>query len=800
MENPFKIQMKTLYFALILLIGALSFLEKAKADVTTFDCSNGQCVMSCGIADPGCTNSAFSVNPTPPNCSGYNCPSGQQYSSIIANSLIFNPNSINVNSNPLFSSQNIKMTVQNGAYPGQSMTINLNAKNAANNASSALVIGDNFDQVNVNLNGYSGQKGKDATELCAEKIQAGDYGSGIQTFFNSRRSSNPALNPSRCDFEDLNYMQQFSFSCDDPAYSEVSASNPTVSVQKIREKARCSAIGSYSTCVKRKVTVNCGFKLWSTIKNRWLTENDLVYTSWVGAQPSVNNGQFSSTGSCSTNYEYCTTVTGGITGGFGSPSALSCVAGGAAHPATPGNPCSSGQVLGNQDVCTSGMFGLSCTYGFPDATSGGSCNVVKMTNMGSGNWQAEFFKRVDSCEQKRKTYVPLERTNSTLGPYDESFVNSESNRLGGLVGFCQAYGGLPAVSDRTWFGGIVNPPFVTSTVVGSITENNEDTSGIPFEDTRSVNNLNWQAETNAQHGITGPVSFSTNYTCQKTCQYGTTCTGDFFNQTCTTGWNNPGCTENGQTFSGTCNISGQAYRASIWKANATASASNYTSPGLDSSGVQLAVGSIWSLLQTNTFEACPSDYSLLKNNYVNLIQYANDSSGCSSVTDPLDPNRLATWQYTGMAQEVSFGTQNVSCSIGTCAVNSSVSDLARNLDVITPGDGENGTQQGRGLIFAYDLKTVSTTANPGTAGVKGSSDILVSPQVRICAKIDDATAGINTDQAKNPFVSFRRYSWQAVKSNNGGNEGNPPQQTGKKIEIFKKLDPAVRYFLDKNLL
>lgn len=796
MKNPFILLMNNRYFVVILMTCLFSFFE-AKADVTNFDCSNGQCVMSCGASDPSCLNSAFSVNPTPPNCSGYNCPTGQQYSSIVGNPLIFNANTVNLTSDPLFMSQNIKMTVQNGNFPGQSMTVNLNAKNGSTNAASALIIGDNFDQVNINLSGYSGQKGKDASEVCAQKIQNGDYGSGVQTFFNNRRSSNPALSATRCDFEDLNYMQQFSFTCDDPAYNEISASNPTVTVSKVRERARCSAVGSYSTCVKRKAMVNCNFKLWSTIKNRWLSANDIVGNAWVG-YPSA--GQFVDTGSCSTSYEYCSTATGS-TSGF--PATLGCTSGNS-HPASPGNPCTAGNALGIQDVCTPNMFGTSCTYGFPNASSGGTCNYAKMTSLGGTNWQVEYFKRIDNCERNRRTLVPLERNNTNIGPYDESFINSESNRLGGLVGFCQAYGGLPATTNQAWFGGIINPPSTSSVTYNNGSFNvtaNFESSGIPYESAIQINNLNWQAETNAQHSIPGVLNYSVSYQCMKTCQLVTTCNNDFFNPSCSTNWNGAGCTANGQTFVGTCSETGPAYRASIWKANASLSTQSFTSPGLDSSGVNLAPGSDWLLMQTNTFEACPSDYSLLKNNYVNLIQYANDASSCSSVTDPLDPNRLATWQYTGMAQETSFGTQNVSCSIGTCAVNSSVSDLSRNVDVITPGSGENGTEQGRGLVFAYDIKSLnSSVANAGSAGSKGSSDVSITPQVRICAKIDDATAGINTDQAKNPFVSFRRYSWQAVRSNNGGNEGNPPQQTGKKVEIFKKLDPAMRYFLDKNLL
>lgn len=789
--------MKTMMVLFLLIFSNMSF-----AQVTTFDCSNGQCVLSCGPLNPTCTGTVFSVNPSPISCASnsYNCVNGEFYSSVSSSGR--STEALNITSDLVLKPQNIKIAVENGIAPGQNLTVNLNAKNPQwSNAASFILLADNINQASINISGYNGKKGRDASEICGDKIKNGDYGSGVQSFYNTRRSSDPQIDVNRCDLQDLNYMQQFSFSCDDPAFSEVNVTNPVVNVQRIKSKARCSAVGSYNDCVQKKVRVNCNYQLWSTVKNRAFTVDDAANQSWVGTYtyPSTgytNTGDYISLGS-STSYALC------ASGTYDSCTTTSTY-GQSLYPSS-ANICGSGQV----------PFSSSAYYGM-STENRSACNVVQQTGT-YPSLTLNYYKQITTNNQIKRTLFPLARTGTQIGPYDESFFINESNRLGGTAGFCQQYGFSSAVATNpsAWLGGTpgypvsqtasqicsyYTPPVSCSPFdffcFGTTTYKScdsapggspisayayYDNAGIPFESTASATNANWQSDTTAQHGLT--------------------CLGSGASQVC---------------------------RAAIWKAT-TGSASTYTveqaiGMGCFSPPVAPAtVGSYlnltqpncnspntwmsgpvpssdnWNRLQTATFEACPSGYTVDKTNYVTLIQYADDQSLCSQVTDPLDPNRRAFWQYTGMAQEVSFGTETVSCGIGACAVNSSVSDLDRNIDVITPGSGEDGTEQGRGLMFVYDIKQLTQNALAGSAGTKGSPDLSINPQVRICAKIDDATAGINTEQAKNPFVSFRRYNWQSIKANNAGNNGVPPRQNGKKVEVFKKLDPATRYLLEKCL-
>lgn len=787
---PFKHQMKYAFLFLFLFLSKPAF-----AEVTNIDCSNGQCVLSCGSLNPTCTGSTFTVDPTTRNCAGYDCVVGDIFSTISSTGQNSNP--VNISTDLILKPQNVKISIQNGTAPGQDLTVNLNAKNPSfDYAASFTLFSDNLNQVSINLNGYSGKNGKDASEICADKIKNGDYGSGVQSFFNTRRASDPAINQNKCDLQDLNYMQQFSFTCDDPAFSEVSVSNPTVSVQRVKSKARCMAVGSYSDCVQRKVRVNCNFELFSTIKNRKFIEDDFANQSWIGTYDGGYLSPYSGTGeytvlSQSTTYNLC--ASGQLT---------TCAGGTTLYPGSSNSYCSG--YNGN----------ISSYYALDTLTASQKleCNVVSIDPQTN---TVSYFKQTTIANSLKRSYVPLVRSGTQLGPYDEAFFNAESNRLGGIGGFCQQYGLPNAVAQNpsAWYAGVPGYPqsqtvkricyvptpppincydpyggcfggykLVSCGYPNSYPYGNlyayYDNAGIPWESTAQVNNVNWQSDTNAQHGIAMINGYA------RAAIWKGSPTGSSYTYT----------TEQAQDLGCFSPPVAPATQGSYINFTQT----NCLSPNTWTTGPVPYVDN-WNRYKSNTFEGCQSGYTTAQTNYITLIQYSNSATQCSNSTDPLDPNNRAVWQYTGMAQESAFGTESVSCSIGSCATNSSVSDLDRNIDVITPGSGDNGTEQGRGLIFTYDIKNLSQTALPGTAGLKGSPDLTINPQVRICAKIDDATAGINTPQAKNPFVSFRRYNWQSVKANNAGNNGVPPRQNGKKIEVFKKIDPGALYLLEKAL-
>src|SRR5690606_28989828 len=112
-----------------------------------------------------------------------------------------------------------------------------------------------------------------------------------------------------------------------------------------------------------------------------------------------------------------------------------------------------------------------------------------------------------------------------------------------------------------------------------------------------------------------------------------------------------------------------------------------------------------------------------------VVKVAYDETGTdcdrNSVTIPEDPNHSIPWAYSGMAQEPEFGTETLECRVGECPVNSTISDLNRQLETITPQSGANGTQQGNGVALIYDDDETQqlTSAIIGQAGAAGQADL-----------------------------------------------------------------------------
>ena len=269
---------------------------------------------------------------------------------------------------------------------------------------------------------------------------------------------------------------------------------------------------------------------------------------------------------------------------------------------------------------------------------------------------------------------------------------------------------------------------------------------------------------------------------------------------------------NPNTYSGCA--SGTCY----WKE--TSIVSNLTTPGMN--GDALAQGSVWELMSTKPGVRCDaslnpasgfwSTYKTVNVNYVaydptnsqcnasDIVTYSGGSINSTYPAISLDPNKSATWFYTGQAQEPDFGSEVVECDLGNCPVNSVTSDLTQTLDTITPGNGENGTQQGSGLLLIYDAQTITTESNVGVAGSGGNNDIVSQSGTRVCAKVRDVTSdGLSSDFAKAPLVNFNRYAWGAIKTSASGNPGQQPVNPGSSVVVWKKLDSSVRDFLKNEL-
>ena len=159
------------------------------------------------------------------------------------------------------------------------------------------------------------------------------------------------------------------------------------------------------------------------------------------------------------------------------------------------------------------------------------------------------------------------------------------------------------------------------------------------------------------------------------------------------------------------------------------------------------------------------------------------------------------WSNIGFDRKLDFGTETLNCSINNCSIRSTVQNLELNFDQINTTSGVNGTQQGLGLLFLYDYNNINATANIGKAGRSGIDDLPVIEQDKLCVRVKDLNSeGEDSEFAGDPLVDFRIYKWQALKVLPSQDLGENPDDNGKRIYIFNKMDSSARYFLSKELL
>ena len=166
--------------------------------------------------------------------------------------------SLPVNQEP----RSLFLSVNNNDVVGRDLFVDFQSKRAGYNTEDFVLVGDIFDNVNIKMDGYQGVSGKNASEICAERIISGSYGNFYRTQFLERRDADPRLPRDKCIDDDVDEIQRNSFSCieetADAEYQEEDFS--LVNVERVKFKQRCIGTSVKYKCVKRKVRVECRWK------------------------------------------------------------------------------------------------------------------------------------------------------------------------------------------------------------------------------------------------------------------------------------------------------------------------------------------------------------------------------------------------------------------------------------------------------------------------------------------------------------------------------------------------------------
>lgn len=521
--------------------------------------------------------------------------------------------------------RDLKLTVSNGEFPdgttvpGYSFNADLSSSTSTSNSGSLVLVGDNFKDITIKLNGYTGKSGRSASNICAENIKSDLYGTDSNDFFSSLRLNNPGVSQNSCQIDDLNYLQTNKFQCD-PGFSEVITTNSvySVNVQRIPRYNRCQTGITYNMCIKRMIQVGCTWDIFDTVAG-------LKKPFSITIQGTMPENRY---------YFLRNTMT-------------------------------------ETQVCEN--------YIAKDISD---ANYVAPTAPGGEN------------------------------PYTTS-----ADQKGGCVSNDPA-----------------NPTCV------------------------------WKISPTVSVGLTSP---------------------------------------------GIIASTGELHPDSAWKIIQKAPGESCDTSTINSPLGDSGDGGFWSNYKTITVNFIAYDPTSTQCSPTNLFNfsggnrvptYQTQASACDDSSRSqlycLDPNKRATWFYTGQTQEPDFGTEVIQCELGNCPVTNIVSDLNQSLDTITPQPGEDGTSQGGGYVLIYDSERISLENKVGIAGAGGRSDLPNTSTTRVCSKIRDAQSeGLFSDYSRNPSVSFNRYNWTAIKTNASGNPGSQPLSAGNQIVLWKKLDTSSREVL-----
>lgn len=711
-----------------------------------------------------------SISCTQTNCVpvGPSSPDIQEKATYSAIDLGFVGNDVSVSVVPNQAAKNVHMSLSNGIIDdAKNVTIDLSSQTGEKNASNFVMIGDNIDALQVKLNGYTGKGGKDASQICAENVMSLKYGADANLKYLQNRS-NPSngLSSDRCGALDVQDLTQDKFSCVDPNFNDVT-STQSVNVDRIRKVSKCMSIIPQPVCVKPAYQITCNYDLW--VKNMPNTQgsgenfmNIVPDSAFYNADPNNFLGSSATRDPFPSKY--------------------------------------------NLDLNNSWKNSILT---FKDKLDDGTNGMFywDIANYLISTTAAEYH---DGCSSGG-FWTAYNQYNAPYGTFLPSNIFTRSNPdIPNLFYFRQnmGVGNATQINSATFYVTQDELNDINSIEDGAFNFCNARASKFPSSLASKISQVSSKISELENTNLDGSAYM-------------------YFFRNNLTAYGGDGC--RGRIFVTSKSRGDMTYRAR------SATVPVVSSQGLDSTGLRLqgafektpkstnaaltytnSQGWILDIMKgfsgsNSSSPTCNANSTLLAVESTNLVRYNDAIGSCSGIQscpsanpDPLgcqiDPDNLGAYNYIGLDPDPQQRLETLACSLTSCPVENKLLEDTRFLDSLVPTAGENGTEQGSGLIFIYDAKTVNLQAQVGQAGAGGKNDLASSNTIRYCAKKRDYTTDPNSNYRNDPSVEFKRINFKAFDVQGGSVPGNVPPFTGKKVNIYKKLDPAVLYLLKKELL
>jgi hypothetical protein len=151
--------------------------------------------------------------------------------------------------------RSLVLVLENNSVVGRNLNVELNSKMKEKDTANFILVGDIFNELNLNLNGFDGAVGEDASAICAGRFLDGTYGDSSRNFYLARRNNDETLDMNRCDDIDVQHIQESKFSCQELGFEN--RDFPTVEVERVKYKQRCIGTSIRYRCLQRKVKIRC---------------------------------------------------------------------------------------------------------------------------------------------------------------------------------------------------------------------------------------------------------------------------------------------------------------------------------------------------------------------------------------------------------------------------------------------------------------------------------------------------------------------------------------------------------------
>lgn len=690
----------------------------------------------------------------------------------------FNSGDITVLSGTGTSTREVRLSMSNGEFPGKNLNIDLSSNSVNKSSGDIIVFADNINLLNVKLNGYNGSKGLDGSEICATRVVSGLYGNDIKQRFLQRRAGSN-LSMTKCVADDITDIQANTFSCADASYVSLDRNDPKINLTRVRKISKCQSVLPQNVCLQKSYQISCNYRLQLTQK--------VIEGSVQGSALSNYgaNGDKVFFDDLMDRLKYSYQIS-----------------------------CSQNETCPSFPLC----------YNRATVTKNGSTVLDNYYT----HYESDMWTSYNSFKTNSSSFFNLSKVyQRNQAEFDQ--LNNDSIQSG--VDVCQKL-----IENDPAYSHLLNSYTVTLTNQGKIANDRDSCRYDDQNMRRKVYNdssqVKWVSTTTPQITETSPGLDSTGLRLSGGSAFLALFTNPLDNnamqQDNLSNWklqlmpaHFPSCNQSFTKIgTETTNVIKSLFDPNLFNSNSAyclnvndptnCSAPPHCDNPADSTNCR----------KVSICEQINKKYCLDPNNPTNCSSppFCDDptsSTNCSTSAlskscDPADPtnsfcdkdpNNLGSYQYIGAEPDPSKLTESADCRVSNCNAQYRVVESSQSLDTIQPTNGENGTSQGRGLFFVYDIKTIQQSqANAGQAGDGGRNDIQIPTETRYCAIKRDFTTDPNTKYENDPEVIFKKINWKSLDIQSGGTPGTYPNYSDKSIEIFKKIDPGVRYLLKKELL